>query len=110
MDCLPLHFCHFVLEAANRFNIVVDKSAVSTDYMIVTGHEKGHVEMRNIETGKVMKRARHYNNNVVDIVITSSYVYSTVAGESNREVDNLTACSVFVMPTWQLRSCSRSIV
>eukprot|EP00760_Papus_ankaliazontas_P011132 PhM_4_TR14660/c0_g1_i1/m.35425 len=65
------------IRALNRLKGVLG-TKLRPDLVLITGHERGNMQVRNIDQCEVTKSATHYNNvKVTNIVVTNSYVYAT---------------------------------
>ena len=70
-----------IVTAAQRFGEGKkgDKQELRADYVVITGHENGQLQIRNFDTGEVTGSGKHFNNLPVSCLhATNSYIYTAV--------------------------------
>ncbi|KAJ9462933.1 WD repeat-containing protein 5-like protein [Diplonema papillatum] len=101
-SCRGLRQVAHAVTAANRLRIGKEKKQLRPDFVTITGHANGQLQIRNFDTGKIIASGQHFNNaSVTCLCVTNSYIYTAVAQATRASTDY---CDVYV---WDMTNLSK---
>eukprot|EP00755_Sulcionema_specki_P007651 Sspe_Gene.38825::Locus_18724_Transcript_4_4_Confidence_0.429_Length_2048::g.38825::m.38825 len=86
---------------------------LSADFVVITGHEGGLLQVRNFDTGEVVGNGKHFNDATVSCcVVSNSYIFTAVEKSRRRgSTQSLSTddCDIYVWDMTNLNQIAHSL-